>query len=118
MVRCGKNNSDDCKTFKIVGSGIGFEGGRYVAKGFAQAAKRAGSKLFARAMQSSEYKNKNSIKFIMVESTRGADKKNTKAFEVKRVTLSTPKRIMLGGVEVVYKYKYEVTRLSTIPTTL
>lgn len=118
MVRCGKNNSDDCKTFKIMGSGIGFEGGRYVAKGFAQAAKRAGSKLFARAMASSEYKNKSSIKFILAESTRGADKKATKAFEVKRVALSTPKRVMLGGVEVVYKYKYEVTRLSTIPTTL
>ena len=118
MVRCGKNNSDDCKTFKIMGSGIGFEGGRYVAKGFAQAAKRAGSKLFARAMASSEYKNKSSIKFILAESTRGADRKATKAFEVKRTTLATPKKVMLKGVEVVYKYKYEVKMLAAIPSVL
>ena len=117
MVRCSKKNSEDCKTFKILGSGIGFEGGRYVAKTFANAAKRAGSKLFARAKASTEYKNKSTIKFIMGETTRGAAK-STKAYEVKRIALDTPKRVMIGGVQVVYKYRFEVRKLKNIPSVL
>ena len=116
MVRCA-NGSEECKAFKVVGSGIGFEGGRYLAKTFSQAAKRAGSKLFARAAASSEYKNKTSIKFILADVTRGGDKK-TKAFEVKRITLSTPRKVMLKGVEVVYKYTYDVKVLAAIPSEL
>lgn len=114
MVKCSSSN-EECKSFKILGSGIAFEGGRYVAPSVSTAAKRAGTKLFQKAMKSAEYSNKRSIKFILGETTSGS-KKKTYAYEVKRMTLDKPKVIVRDGVTIEYKYKYDVKRLNTMPT--
>ena len=115
MVKCSASSNEECRSFKILGSGIAFEGGRYVAKYVSTAAKRAGTKLFQRAMKSSEYSNKKSIKFILGETTKGS-KKITYAYEVMRMMLDKPKVIVRDGVSIKYKYKYIVNRLNTIPT--
>lgn len=114
MVKCS-NSNEECKSFKILGSGIGFEGGRYVAPSVSVAAKRAGTKLFQKAMKSAEFANKKTIKFIVGETTSGS-KKKTYAYEVKRMTLEKPKVIVRNGVTIEYKYKYEVKRLATMPS--
>jgi hypothetical protein len=111
MPKC--SNGEECSSFKIVGSGINFTGGRYVAKNFSTAAKRAGSQLYSKVHNQSEYKkydNKPSIKFLLKETTKGG-KKSTKAYEVFRVKLANPKVITLKGVEVTYKYNYKVEAL-------
>lgn len=112
MVKCS-NGTDDCRSFKIVGAGIPFSGGRYVAKTAGTAAKRAGSKLYSKVNNDSnfaKFQNKNSIKFILQETTKGAGKK-TKAFEVFRTKLNKPVVVKIKGQEIVYKYKYDVRQL-------
>tara|TARA_X000000368_G_C22678152_1_gene557038 strand:+ start:76 stop:447 length:372 start_codon:yes stop_codon:yes gene_type:complete len=113
MPKCS-NGNPDCKSFKVLGSGIGFKGGRYVAENKMKAAKRAGSKLYKKIDNDprySQYKNKTSIKFIMGETTIGSPKKST-AYEVKRSKLAEPKKIKIGNTVVEYKYKYTVHKLS------
>ena len=124
MVKCS-NGEPDCMSFKVLGSGILFEGGNYRAKSVSKAAKRAGVKLFQKIDNKPEYKkyaSKKSIKFILGETTRGSDKK-TYAFEISRVKLDKPITIGKGKnnatndvnpFKVTYqvKYKYVCTRLS------
>ena len=113
MPKCS-NGNPDCKSFKVLGSGIGFKGGRYVAENKMKAAKRAGSKLYKKIdndPQYSQYKNKTSIKFILGETTSGSPKTST-AYEVKRTKLAEPKKIKIGNTMVTYKYKYTVHKLS------
>jgi hypothetical protein len=108
MVKCS-NGDEDCRSFTVLGSGISFEGGYYKAKTPSIAAQRAGSKLF----QKPEYKsfpNKNTIKFILGEKTRGSEKK-TWAWEVKRTKLSKPKEIKRGDVTITIKYEFKVYKL-------
>ena len=109
MVKCS-NGQAACRSFKILGSGIGFEGGRYVASTKSVAAKRAGSKLFQKMDKDGKFKNKNSIKFILGETTKGSDKQTT-AYEVVRKKLNKPIVTVRNGVEVEYKYTYEVNKL-------
>jgi hypothetical protein len=102
-------------SFRILGSGIGFKGGRYVAFSKSVAANRAGSMLFRKIRNDAMYSNfakKQSIKFILGESTSGSKHKST-AYEVTQTELSTPKKVTRGGVELVYKYKYTVSKLAT-----
>ena len=102
-----------CRSFKIVGSGIHFQGGRYVAGYRSIAAKRAGSKLFEKLHNDNHYKrysNKQSIKFILGETTRGSSK-TTAAYEVIKTTLDTPKEITKGNVTIYVRYEYTVNRL-------
>jgi hypothetical protein len=115
----GCKGSDDSApkmmSFKILGSGIGFKGGRYVASSKSVAANRAGSVLFRKIRNDAMYSNfakKKSIKFILGESTSGSKHKST-AYEVTQNELSTPKKVTRGGVELVYKYKYTVVKLAT-----
>lgn len=113
MVTCS-NGQEDCKSFKILGSGIGFKGGRYVAQSKSVAAKRAGSKIFQKIDKDpkfKEFKNKKSVKFILGESTKGSDKKTT-AYEVTRKNLAKPIVTVRNGVEVEYKYTYDVKTLN------
>lgn len=114
MPKC--SNGGECSSFKIVGSGIDYKGGRYVTKNFATAARHAGSQLYSKVHNNSKYKkydNKISIKFILKETTRGGSK-STKAYEVFRVKLTTPKVITLNGVSVTYKYTYNVKALKIL----
>lgn len=114
MVKCS-NGTEDCRSFKVVGAGIPFTGGRYVAKTAGVAAKRAGSKLYSKVNNDAafaKYQNKNSIKFILQETTKGAGK-HTKAFEVFRTKLTKPVIVKIKGSEIVYKYKYEIKQLKT-----
>lgn len=109
MVKCS-NGDPDCKSFKVLGSGIGFEGGSYKAKTVGAAAKRAGSKLF----QKKEYKkfpNKTTIKFILGETTRGSAKK-TFAYEVTRITLDKPITVARADLDYQVKYKFVCKALS------
>ena len=113
MEKCA-NGDPDCKSFKVLGSGIMFEGGSYKAQTVSKAAKRAGVKLFQKVDNDSTYKkfsSKKSIKFILGETTRGSEKK-TNAFEVKRVKLDKPKVISRGKIEYTVKYTYECVKLS------
>ena len=111
MVKCS-NGDPDCRSFKIRGSGIGFEGGSYKAKTISAAAKRAGSKLFQKK-EYSKFPNKTSIKFILGETTRGSAKK-TFAFEVTRIKLDKPITVARGNFdsekdtfEKYYQVKYK-----------
>lgn len=112
MVKCS-NGDENCKSFKILGSGIGFSGGRYVAATKSVAAKRAGSKLFQKLENDEKFKSfksKSSIKFVLGETTKGGSKKTT-AFEVTRKMLDKPKVVERNGVRVEYKYTYDVKPL-------
>jgi hypothetical protein len=112
MVKCS-NGNESCRSFKIIGSGIGFKGGRYVAENRNIAAHRAGSKLFQKIMKDpefSKYKNKTTIKFILSETTKGSPKKNV-AYEVKQMKLDKPLEFKRGDITIVVKYKYVVNKL-------
>jgi hypothetical protein len=112
MVKCS-NGKENCRSFKIVGSGISFVGGRYVAETQSVAAKRAGSRLFQKIENDpsfKEFKSRKSIKFIIRETTQGSLKKTT-AYEVFRETLPKPIVTTIKGVEIIYKYNYTVTKL-------
>lgn len=114
MVKCS-NGTEDCRSFKVVGAGIPSTGGRYIAKTFGIAAKRAGSKLYNKVNNDAgfaKFQNKNSIKFILQETTKGAGKK-TKAFEVFRIKLDKPVVVKIKEQEIVYKYKYDVKQLKS-----
>lgn len=114
MVLCS-NGDIDCKSFKVLGSGIGFKGGSYKAKTFSVAANRAGSKLFQKIDKDDEflkYSKKDTIKFILGETTRGSEKKS-KAYIVTRTKISKPTVVMIAGNEVIYKYKYHTEQLKT-----
>lgn len=113
MPKCS-NGNPNCKSFKILGSGIGFKGGRYIAETKSKAARRAGSKLYNKIDNDPAYakfKNKSSIKFILGETTKGGPKTTT-AFEVKRTKLPEPKKIKVGNTTITYSYKYTVHKLS------
>lgn len=113
MVKCS-NGNPDCRSFKILGSGIDFKGGRYIAESKAIAAKRAGSKLFEKIHNNPDYKkysNKTSIKFIMGETTKGS-KKCTTAYQVNKIVLDKPKEIKKGGLTISVRYTYSVVKLA------
>ena len=115
MVVCS-NGDTDCKSFKVLGSGIGFKGGSYKAKTFSVAANRAGSKLFQKIDKDEEFmkfSKKDTIKFILGETTRGSEKK-TKAYVVKRIKIQNPKVVMIAGKEVTYKYKYKTYSIMSV----
>jgi hypothetical protein len=112
MVSCSNGNTE-CKSFKIIGSGIGFKGGRYVAQNRNIAAQRAGSKLFQKVRKNPEFKmysKKTSIKFILSETTRGSPAKNV-AYEVVQKKLDKPIEFKRGETTVLVHYKYVVHKL-------
>ena len=83
------------RSFTIAGSGIGYEGGRYIIsanEGPLQAARRAATKLFSKLKkpQFKAHANKTTIKFIMRETTSGAPNKTTRVYIAKRKLRSEP----------------------------
>lgn len=114
MVKCS-NGKEDCRSFKVVGAGVPFSGGRYIGKTFGIAAKRAASKIYNKVNNDPEFTkflSKPSIKFILQETTKGSSKL-TKAYEVFKVELDKPTVVTIKNKEVVYKYKYEVKQLKS-----
>lgn len=99
--------------FTVVGSDIGFEGGRYgtdKSKQPKSAAKRAASAIF-RMIENKQNKSEwrkfekfashKAIKFIIRETTQGSSK-DTFYFEAQSVPLKTPKVINRNGEEITY----------------
>lgn len=116
-MKCAETKT--CRSFTIVGSGIEFIGGRYLGANKQVAVNKAGSALFKRLLNPSKYKDssvflkytdKQSIKFIMRETTRGSHNKTT-AYEVTRIPLSKPLVLEIKGKKITYKYKYETKKL-------
>lgn len=100
--------------FKVAGSDIEFEGGRYSSDGGPKkAAVRAASMIFRAIENKSKkpefekykrYKNKEIIKFILSETTRGSNKKS-KFYEASKIPLKNPKTVTKDGVEITYNFK-------------
>lgn len=115
------------RSFKISGSDIGFEGGRYKSDaGPKKAAQRAGSALFkaiANKQDKPEYRKYKKfqehkiIKFILTESTQGS-KKESKYYEASKIPLKTPKTIVRDGVSITYEYKIVVKEHIGSPASL
>jgi hypothetical protein len=115
MVNCS-NGKGNCRSFKVVGSGIGFKGGRYVAENRNIAANRAGSQLFQKIHTNTNFKrfaSKTSIKFILMETSQGvvSPKKST-AYEVVKEKLKTPREFIKGDKTIVVNFKYTVQKLT------
>tara|TARA_B110000261_G_C13040485_1_gene340110 strand:+ start:987 stop:1361 length:375 start_codon:yes stop_codon:yes gene_type:complete len=111
-VTCSDGDTN-CRSFKIIGSGIGFKGGRYVAQNRHIAAQRAGSKLFQKIKKNanfSRFSKKTSIKFILAETTEGSNKK-TVAYEVKKEKLPKPISFTKGDTDILVYFKYDVEKL-------
>lgn len=97
--------------FKVAGSGIGFEGGRYSGETPEQAARKAGRQLWRKVETESEYKrfDKTSVlKFILVETTQGSSKR-TYSYKVEKKRKPAPEKIALNGVTFVSNFDYKVS---------
>lgn len=113
--------------FKISGSDIGFEGGRYQSNsGHAKAAKKAGAMLFRIVENKSnkhEYRKYKKfhdhkiLKFILTETTQGSQKES-KYYEAAKIPLSTPKVIERDGTMVTYSYRIVVKEHLGSPSSL
>jgi hypothetical protein len=112
-VKCNKGDAEkQCRSFKIVGSGIGYVSpstSYYKGKEPMNAANKFGSMLFRliNDKKSSYYKfnKQNTIKMIMRETTRGSSKA-TYYYKVERHELPKPiERTLPNGTKIVNKYK-------------
>lgn len=118
MVKCNKNDSQNsCRTFKIVGSGIGYvspSSSYYKGKDPLTAANKFGSMLFRLVNDKSgtynKFKDKSTIKIILKETTRGSSK-NTFYYKVERTLLPKPiVRTLPNGSVIENKYKIKTTK--------
>lgn len=118
MVKCNKKDSQNsCRTFKIVGSGIGYvspSSSYYKGKDPLTAANKFGSMLFRltndKSSKYSKYKDKTTIKIILKETTRGSAK-NTFYYKIERTLLPKPiKRTLPNGTVIVNKYKIKTSK--------
>lgn len=104
------NGKQNCRSFKISESEIGYSGGRYVASDKNTAAKRAGSKLFQKVMNDSKFssfKNKSSLTFVLTETTQGSDHKSS-SYKVVQHKLDEPIELKKGDTTIMVHYKYTV----------
>lgn len=116
----------ESRFFTIIGSDIGFEGGRYKADKSGSpgsAAKRAAKILFRMVENTkndpkfkkyAKFANHKAIKFIVRETTKGSDK-NSYYYEATSVPLKKPVTLTLNGVEVTYTRKIEVKKHISTP---
>lgn len=105
------------KNYCVSGSSIGFDGGNYNSSAPLDAAKKAISKMFAKIKDDKAYakhKKVKSIKFILRSKSKSKKDIKTFAYTGVQEKLDTPKKIMIAGKEIIYKYKYIVkaTKLS------
>jgi hypothetical protein len=112
MVRCNKNDANNsCRSFKIVGSGIGFVSpptSYYKNKDPMAAANKFGTMLFRLVNNDPKYSKfakQDTIKMIMRETTRGSSRA-TYYYKVERTELAKPvERTLPNGTVIVNKYK-------------
>nr|QOI90350.1 hypothetical protein HWQ62_00213 [Pyramimonas orientalis virus] len=112
MPRCNKNDTAvSCRSFKIVGSGIGYVSpstSYYKGKDPMSAANKFGSMLFRLINNDSKYSKfakQDSIKMIMRETTRGSAR-STFYYKVERTELPKPvERTLPDGTVIINKYK-------------
>jgi len=100
----------DSRSFTTAGSGIGYEGGRYISNSPTDAASKAGRKLWERVEKDKKYsafKSRTSIKLILRETTAGSNKKSY-YYNVSREAKKTPTVFKRGNVEIVSKWNYVV----------
>ena len=74
----GSDSSKDYRSFSIAGSAIGYDGSRFISETPAGAANKAAKRLFQLARKDPEFKHfksATSIKFILIEATRGSGEK-------------------------------------------
>jgi hypothetical protein len=111
MVKCNaKDSESSCRSFKIVGSGIGYVSpptSYYKGKNAMAAAKKFGSMLF-RLTSSNDPKYKKfgaqqTIKVILRETTRGSPHK-TSYYKLERIALPKPIERVINGVTIINKY--------------
>lgn len=95
------------RTFTVDNSGIDVSGGRYVSDVPSQAAKKAASKLFAKAKSSPKHKAVKTITFSIRETTRNSDKSQ---FKYKATQKALPKPIVrvINGKEIINKYEIKI----------
>lgn len=100
--------------WRIAGSGIEFEGGRFAGSSPSIIAGKAAKSLWSKIDNVSKYKRyskRTSIKFIIRETTRGSEKKSY-SYEASREKLAKPIEYKfktdMGERTVVQKYKYTV----------
>lgn len=115
------------RTFKISGSDIEFEGGKYVSDaGPKKAANKAGSMLFRIIENKSnkpeynkfkKFKNHKIVKFILTETTRGSSK-SSRYYEASKIPLKEPKVVKIGDVEITYNYRIIVKEDIGSPSSL
>lgn len=100
-------------TFTIMGSGIGFSGGRYKNYEPSDAAKKAGKALFKQLEDPKfrKYKNKTVIRFILRKKDRRSAGK-TYAYEVSRTKLKNPIVVKRGNAEYTINYDYHIKSCS------
>ena len=119
MPRCNKNDTAvSCRSFKIVGSGIGYVSpstSYYKGKDPMSAANKFGSMLFRLVNNDSKYSKfskQESIKMIMRETTRGSAKA-TFYYKVERTELPKPiERTLPDGTVIVNRYKIKTHKCS------
>lgn len=100
----------DVRYFKVIGSGIGFEGGRYKGDTPEQAGRKAGRSLWRKVETESKYKQFDKgivIKFILAETTQGSNKK-TYSYKVEKKKKPVPKTVTLNGATFVSNFSYVV----------
>ena len=114
MVKKSSNPDVSYRSFKIEGSSIGFEGGKFISKTPTGAAKKVSRKLFDLVQKNHEYakyKSDKDVQFIIRESTQGSSHK-TYAYEGHKVVLSQPVvRVLPNGTEYTIEFEYKTFAL-------
>lgn len=108
------------RSFTVIGSDIGFEGGSYkTTVAPAVAAKKAASIMFrviksaaqkpkdAKLKKYAGFKNRDTIKFIIRETTRGSAR-DTFYYVATKIKLDTPIVVKRGGVEYTIDQKITI----------
>ena len=119
MPRCNKNDTAvSCRSFKIVGSGIGYVSpatSYYKGKDPMAAANKLGNMLFRLVNNDSKYSKfakQDTIKMIMRETTRGSAR-STYYYKVERTELPKPVvRTLPDGTVITNRYKVKAHKCS------
>lgn len=95
------------RTFTVDNSDIDVSGGRYVSDVPSLAAKKAASKLFAKAKTSQKHKSAKTITFSLRETTRKSGKS---LFRYKATQKALPKPIVrvINGKEIINKFSIQI----------
>lgn len=100
---------DDKKSYRIVECSVGlprkYSGGRFISASPLGAARKA-----VRSIYNKTNGHPKSVKFTLVETTRGSKHKEF-SYEGKKVKLSRPIHINRDGNDIVVEYEYNVHAL-------